>query len=110
MFNKQLTEEKYDKMRSKIDIDFRKVSWTNHLTAKSGLELKTINLDNQKEVWRPVKDQLECLTKLDIWDDEANEVVLKITGWDLNKEFKQDSATQQAIELLKKNGFKIIKE
>jgi hypothetical protein len=110
MFNKQLTEEKYNEMKSKIAIDFRKVSWTNHLTAKSGFELKTINSDNPKEAWRPVREQLECLTKLEIWDDEANEVVLKITGWDLNKEFKQDSATKQAIELLKKNGFKIIKE
>ena len=99
MFNKQLTEEDWDELRIKIDIDFKKVQWTNarEVIEKEldGEELKEINdWDTRKEAWRPVKDQLACLADLEIWDEKANVIVKFITGWDVNKEIVGDDEVE----------------
>jgi len=96
MFNKQLSEEDYKKYRNQIDIDFGKVRWTNaqdildRLDEKEdtclGKELKKENdINSLKGAWAPVRDQLDQLTKLEIWDNEAADIVEKITGYDLRK-------------------------
>jgi len=96
VFNKQLTEDEYNRLRDKIEIDFGKVAWTNHAQVlgndnSTGEDLKLINdWSNRKEAWRPVKDGLLKLADLEIWDDEANKIVALITGWDVNKELSQN--------------------
>ena len=95
IFNKQLTENEYDDIIDKIKIDFKKVRWTNaqdilkkidgekNIYLTQGLRPEN-DEDSLQEAWKPVLDQLKKLTELEIWDDEANEVVRKITGYDLN--------------------------
>lgn len=107
IFNKQLSEDEYEKYREQINIDFEKVRWTNaqdilnRLDEKEdtclGKELKKENGGySLKDAWAPVRDQLECLTELEIWDDEAAEIVEKITGYDLRE--KEDTITIEGKE------------
>jgi len=121
MFNKQLTEEKFNDLRNKIEIEFKKVRWTNgydilqRLDEKEktclGEELELVNdgedIESRKEAWKPVLEELKQLTKLNIWDNDTNEVVEKITGWDLNKEpIKTELYSKETIE----NAKRILKD
>jgi hypothetical protein len=114
IFNKQLTEKEYEDVLSCIKIDFRNVEWTNSKEIiKSlkdskdeclGKQLTLLNdFENRKEAWRPVKEQLMCLTKLSIWDEEARQVVKEITGWDLQEDIL-DTKAEEAIKYLTEKG------
>ena len=121
MFNKPVTQKEYDEAKKALGLkewklsvskwvetkdmtDDEKNNWTSH--KQTGGFLKTIDYkDAWKEMWNGMSsDEKKIFTTLTNFDAD---IFQQITGINVKV---QDSATQEAIKLLEKNGFKIVKE
>lgn len=121
IFNTQVSEEEYNKVKSALDVKNFKLptaTWVksedmtaeekkNHSSHKElGGYLKVLSYKNAwKEMWTGLS-KADRQFFLDLPHFNA-EIFEKITG--INVE-KNDDATEEAIALLKEKGYKIVKE
>ena len=118
MFNKPVSEEEYNKQISYIRAKNFK------LPIAKWVELKDLSKDEQTETAKQIGGLLKTLSYKDAWaemwaslsSEDKNffktltnynqEIFTSITGIKIEEE---TSAEKEAIELLRKNGYKIIK-
>ena len=101
VFNKDVSNDEYSKIKDSLNIDLKLTEWND---CKKSLDVYSYE-DAWKNWWECASDkQKATITDIKYFDKDIFE---SITGIDVKQ---STSAEQEAIELLKKNGYKIVRD